>query len=48
MSETVGEALRAAIARLAGVGHPASDAEELLSNIIDYALVRDRFRRCAG
>ena len=34
MTSTVGEALRGAIARLAAVGQPASDAEELLSRLL--------------
>jgi release factor glutamine methyltransferase len=34
MTSTVGEALRAAVARLAERGHPASDAEELLSRLL--------------
>jgi release factor glutamine methyltransferase len=34
MANTVGETLRAAVARLAAMGHPASDAEELLSRLL--------------
>jgi len=34
MATTVGEALRRSIARLATAGHPASDAEELLSRLL--------------
>ena len=34
MTSTVGEALRAAVTRLAARGHPASDAEELLSRLL--------------
>jgi release factor glutamine methyltransferase len=34
MANTVGEALRAAVARLAAAGRPASDAEELLSRLL--------------
>ncbi len=34
MADTVGEALRAAVTRLAASGRPASDAEELLSRLL--------------
>jgi release factor glutamine methyltransferase len=34
MTTTVGEALRASVARLAERGHPASDAEELVSRLL--------------
>ena len=34
MADTVGEALRAAVTRLAASGRPASDAEELLSSLL--------------
>ena len=45
MSNTVGEALRAAVTRLAALGHPASDAEELLSRLLGVG--RGELRRLA-
>lgn len=46
MANTVGEALRAAVARLAVVGQPASDAEELLSRL--FGVGRGELRRLNG
>lgn len=46
MANTVGEALRAAVARLAAIGHPASDAEELLSRLLGVG--RGEVRREPG
>lgn len=46
MTNSVGEALRAAVARLATMGHPASDAEELLSRLLGVG--RGEVRRDAA
>ncbi len=45
-AKTVGEALRAATARLAAAGHPGSDAEELLSRLLGVS--RSRLRLIAA